>query len=391
MKKTCKSLIIHANRTVTFHYENSTAQRVSVAGFFNDWQLAALAKNRQGIWEYTTPALLAGTYAYVFHVDGKPTHDPGNPRINHARSGWQSVFDIAAGDYPAPTRRASSLSRARPGSELVVVTLNTHSLQEKTGRFAKLADIANELAHVNADIIGLNEIVYGKIYTRGYDGCYYDTARMIQQQMESATGTRFYLYRLGFAQWQDGEHLGNAILCKYPLYDTMFTKLTTRDFWPAPQWRRMCIGAQVNMQGQRCLNVFVTHTMGYDLSDTPLQVAEIQKLVCARQTAKVAGSLVMGDFNVPYGHRYHTLLLQGPASFLDLWAMAKPEAKAVATTVDGKPRIDYVFWAGGACADTPQILDATLLFDGKTSGDRVSPLVSDHFGVLVRLRLPSFG
>ena len=68
---------VNPDRTVTFRFNAPDAGKVEVAGDFG--ALSELAKNADGIWEYTTPSPLAPElYSYTMFVDGVRMNDPSN-------------------------------------------------------------------------------------------------------------------------------------------------------------------------------------------------------------------------------------------------------------------------------------------------------------------------
>lgn len=66
-----------AKQKITFSFNAPTAQTVSVAGDFTNWQQAAvsLKKDKSGRWKKTM-SLAPGRYEYRFIVDGEWKDDP---------------------------------------------------------------------------------------------------------------------------------------------------------------------------------------------------------------------------------------------------------------------------------------------------------------------------
>ena len=64
-------------KRVSFSLEAPGAERVTIAGDFNEWDPAghSLKKDRKGLWK-TSISLLPGTYQYRFLVDGTWQNDP---------------------------------------------------------------------------------------------------------------------------------------------------------------------------------------------------------------------------------------------------------------------------------------------------------------------------
>lgn len=64
-------------RVTSFEYFAPAANRISLAGTFNDWNTEAciLRKDRNGNW-HATLSLKPGRYEYLFFVDGAWQCDP---------------------------------------------------------------------------------------------------------------------------------------------------------------------------------------------------------------------------------------------------------------------------------------------------------------------------
>ena len=76
-KRTKKSAATAGSRKVRLQHRAPEAQRVCVAGTFNNWQPDAVALQRQadGVWTIELE-LAPGTYEYRFIVDGVWCDDP---------------------------------------------------------------------------------------------------------------------------------------------------------------------------------------------------------------------------------------------------------------------------------------------------------------------------
>jgi len=269
--------------------------------------------------------------------------------------------------------------------KLVIVTLNTHSFQQETKIFEKLLWIAEGLKNLDADIIGLNEILYGNIYSRGYKGKYYDTSEIIKNHLECMMKQEYFLFKAGFGKWEDGEILANAILSKYPLYDSSYIELTTNDFWPAPYSKRNCIFSKIYINQKGYINFFVTHTMGYDYNDTRLQIKEIKKFVNSKKNEDTMGSIVMGDFNVPQYHKNYPFLIKHPPEFIDTFALANPSLFNKSSTFDNQHRIDYIFWVHGNLLLKNHKVESSIIFNDDYYKYMYYPIVSDHFGIVTNI------
>jgi 1,4-alpha-glucan branching enzyme len=69
-----------AGRRIEFRVEVLSAQNVSLAGSFNDWQPDAhpMDKDETGLWKRTL-LLAPGQYEYRIYADGQWLNDPNNP------------------------------------------------------------------------------------------------------------------------------------------------------------------------------------------------------------------------------------------------------------------------------------------------------------------------
>lgn len=99
---------IHGNNTVTFRLRAPEAQKVQITGDFLPTEKketpfgkfdmpgsADLTKNKDGVWEFTTPQPLAPElYSYSFVVDGLKTTDPSNIHLIRDVATLTNVFII---------------------------------------------------------------------------------------------------------------------------------------------------------------------------------------------------------------------------------------------------------------------------------------------------------
>lgn len=82
---------------VSFAYSAPEAERVAVAGEFNQWHpdVAPMRKDLDGVWRVTL-RLAPGTYEYKFVVNGESwVDDPVNPRrVPNAQGSMNSVVEV---------------------------------------------------------------------------------------------------------------------------------------------------------------------------------------------------------------------------------------------------------------------------------------------------------
>ena len=102
---------VNADNTVTFRLQTPNAAKVEITGDFLPTQkvdssfgkydrtgTADLKKEKDGVWEYTTPeALKPELYSYSFIVDGLKTTDPNNVYLIRDVASVTNVFLIGGG------------------------------------------------------------------------------------------------------------------------------------------------------------------------------------------------------------------------------------------------------------------------------------------------------
>lgn len=105
-----ESPVINADGTVTFRYQAPKAVKVEVTGDFMPVEkrevefngqkmtfeapgVGVLKEGKNGVWEYTTPFVVAPEmYTYTFRVDGVTTIDPNNVFVNRDIASLTSVL-----------------------------------------------------------------------------------------------------------------------------------------------------------------------------------------------------------------------------------------------------------------------------------------------------------
>ncbi len=129
---------IHADHTVTFRFAAPEARKVEVTGDFLPPQTietpngkqqtagtAALKRNAEGLWEYTSEPLASELYSYSFLVDGLRVTDPNNVYLNRDIASLTNIFIIGGGQgdlYSVQEVPHGSIKRCWYPSP----TLNTH-------------------------------------------------------------------------------------------------------------------------------------------------------------------------------------------------------------------------------------------------------------------------
>lgn len=272
---------------------------------------------------------------------------------------------------------------------LVVVVLNTHSFQEGDDSLDKLQQIGEGLAALEADLIGLNEVMSGTFWAHGFGGVEYDGTELIQTALEEASGETYYTARHGFAHWDDGEEMSNVLLSRFPIIESGHRLLTTTDFWPAPDESRSVLYARVEVPQLGLVNVFVTHTVGFESVDTFVQVDEVKDFMAEHFRDNESLDLLLGDLNAPAGSdAYEYWLSAPPFRLIDTYAAANPENLYDSTLVDGDIRIDYIMAGEGwDISENSDRFTSTMVFDGSVVNGHVLPIVSDHKGVATTFTL----
>jgi serine protease AprX len=89
------------NSKIAFTFHDDSADRVSLAGDFNDWRpdQAPLERSPDGIWRVSIPCQPAGSYRYKFLIDNERwTEDPSHLlKIEDGFGGFNSILQIAKG------------------------------------------------------------------------------------------------------------------------------------------------------------------------------------------------------------------------------------------------------------------------------------------------------
>jgi endonuclease/exonuclease/phosphatase family metal-dependent hydrolase len=282
------------------------------------------------------------------------------------------------------------LEPADPPERLTVVTLNTHSFQEGPDSLEKLGWIGEGLAAMDADLVGLNEVMSGTFWAYDFGGAQYDGTRIIQEALEDASGRPWYAATFGFAHWDDGEEMSNAILSRTPILAAERRELTTTDFWPAPDGRRNVAFARTQIPGVGIVHFFVTHTWGWSSVDAIVQIDEVKAFIEEKRRGDEVLTLLVGDLNTPSTWENYARWIEGPPfAFVDTYAEANPGGFADPTMFGGEHRIDYVLVReGSALGADPGTYASSLVFTGEPFDGAVLPVVSDHKGVATVFQLP---
>ncbi|MGD9140608.1 MAG: glycogen-binding domain-containing protein [bacterium] len=121
-----------AKQEVTLELDRPDAEKVHVAGQFNEWKAddIELKKGADGIWR-TTLTLEPGTYTYKFIVNGQDwIEDPANPdKVPDPYGGHNSLLTVGAGtsavepkkkEKPPAAEKPAQEARVYPAGEVVI-------------------------------------------------------------------------------------------------------------------------------------------------------------------------------------------------------------------------------------------------------------------------------
>ncbi len=236
------------------------------------------------------------------------------------------------------------------------VSYNVHSAYDIDGNL-DVAGIAEVIADIRADVVGLQEVSRGQLLSANTD-------LLTLLQLE-----------LGF------EHVaffgttdpvwGNAILSRYPIIDV------ATDYLPrvGTPMRRGSLGALVAI-GDRDVLVINTHLQHVNDSDVHdedpeadlLPVHTEQISVILDQWGGQTPAVLMGDFNARPDWAQIGMVIS--AEWVDTWAEAGSGDGFTSNAADPKYRIDYIFHTSDMTATDVGVIQSTA---------------SDHFPVVADL------
>ncbi len=177
---------------------------------------------------------------------------------------------------------------------------------------------------------------------------------------------------------------GSAILSRYLLEDVELYELHPQ---PRPWEHRIVLHALVRLP-QGNLHLFVTHLTNRKADVNTTQAADLYRFVAA--TAGDEPALIAGDFNA----RPTSPTINQLSGWVDLFAQAHPAAAGytccapslTASDVTPEERIDYLFYRPGTVGPTLTAEEVTIIFDQPFVTSAGPLWLSDHFGLLARLR-----
>ncbi len=278
-----------------------------------------------------------------------------------------------------------------------LLTLNCHAWQE-VDTLEKIAQIATLIINEDIAIIGLQEasqkivaVPYLMTEKRNKNLLHYfevplksDNYALLLQQCLQDQGIQYHLtWDMTHVSYSDYEE-GVAILSKYPIIDST-------SFWtgPARSYQdtrsRKVIAATINFQDQ-LFDVYSVHAGWWHDIRSPAQAQFDDLLNHIRPHINTRLSFLLGDFNnsaTVRGEGYDYLLAQG---LLDTYSLAleKDKGFSVVDGIDGwkdnteSLRIDLIL-----VNQNIPVLSSKVVFNGQQT-----PVVSDHFGVMIEVNMP---
>lgn len=250
-------------------------------------------------------------------------------------------------------------------------------------RFFKPYQIGEGLKRIKPDICVLNEIVYGNFYAWQHHGQYKDSLASICQGL--GHGQNYYMVRQPFGYWEKGEALANALLSRFPIINSYAFPIRTTDYWPAPNSQRSCLVANLRLSESETITIIAVHAMGCSSQDSIYQVAEIKAAVQSLIQAGQELIFVMGDFNMDINSAGYQQLIHMPPKFIDTFNMVHSmpqDPHQTRTSLSEDIRIDHILQVSTTMQ--VKVLTAEIIFREENDAYHL-PLVSDHFGLLVRL------
>ena len=244
---------------------------------------------------------------------------------------------------------------------LLVATLNILNLADRWEE--RLPLLLADMAALQPDLIGLNEVVYP----------------MQQDRLLGAAGEGRYEAVRG---WAGRPEYGNSLLVKAPLvagdHDRLDLGVT-----------RSAHRVRVTLPGGARLLFAVTHLHHVPVDDD-VRLAQVGRLVAWLDASPGHDAMIVaGDFNAdPREPAYAAMVGAGFASACAVANGAEPPVtwpsglQAPAMDTDGEPDcLDYI-WVRGAV----EVDDARLVFDRAAAGDPTL-YPSDHFGLAAHVRI----
>ncbi|MBC8509345.1 MAG: endonuclease/exonuclease/phosphatase family protein [Anaerolineales bacterium] len=256
---------------------------------------------------------------------------------------------------------------------LTVITLNMlHDYPEFSYLQQRIALVQDALQVMEPDIVLLQEVPWRPDI--GY------AAQMLANgefawAYARANGNRYLL------RFEEGE----AILSRYPLEVVEVHELKPQS---RPLEHRIVLHARAHFP-QGDLDLFVTHLTHRNAQVNAAQAAELYRYVEA--AAGDASALIVGDFNAQPDEPS----LQHFSGWVDLFLQAHPNDpgftccvnNVTSTSAAPNKRVDYIFFRPGTSAPFLSVDEVNIILNQPIDTPDGLLWLSDHFGLLARMRL----
>jgi len=341
---------------------------------------AAMSAEGGGWFEGTIPD---SSFAQFAFDDGAVTF-PADAAAAF-RTSWEEVWVKDGLLYTAPPASGPA------AGELTVLTLNLHTYQEASAA-EKLDRVADTIAALRPDVVCFQECAQSASAAETTDARAHlsphggevlkadNMARLVSARLADVYGLEYgYAWswaHYGFTSYEEGV----AVLSRHPIsaWDDVYVSTSTSR--GDPLGARKVLHAALALPGGRLVNVFSAH-LSFSGPQQDLQLDNLRAWVAGKAANGAAASIVCGDFNMDAGTGGYLRMTGalGGDRYVDAFWQANPEGFAD-RTIDGGGRIDHVFHRLG---DPLEARTAQRYF----LGDGLGGQVSDHLGVIVRLRL----
>jgi maltose 6'-phosphate phosphatase len=390
----CKCCLPSAQRqtikTINF-YSKSSAVTLCYKGIDKaEYEKAPMKRNQNNWWHAEIKSTQSINFKFVdgkgtvYNLGGTMGNYPNDPSEDYSTSVDEIWVKNGLMFNYCPDNK-------RPLNDLVVLTLNMHTYQEKE-QGLKLDRIVNAINELNPDVVVLQECAqhkdseiigshYGKIIKTD------NMALIVTNKLKNEFNKKYHYYwdwsHYGWDVWEEGM----AVLSKYKITETeskYITKNHDKKFWKS----RNVTMIQTDIPKIGKVNIYSAHLGWWNDKEEPFK-GMFEKLNnwILEEDKNVAASFVCGDFNVVAGSEGYKYLMNTD-KYIDAYYEANPNGfgdSTIGGKIDGwekgdavGKRIDYMFLVKGGSLK-PFL--AQRIFTEKSFGR-----VSDHCGVYFYLK-----
>ena len=302
--------------------------------------------------------------------DDAPTGAPGAPSTPAVPSIAPSATKARGSAKPSkPPPPAQTCVAGGEQTQMSVVTFNIHSARLHDGS-VDFATISDELAHWKADVILLQEVDRGRLWSGQLD-----MPRLLADRLGMAWTFGANVRRSATNQY------GTAILSRYPIGSTTNLPL------PAPRGtqQRGLLHAVIDVGGTP-MSIYVTHLENGSPEARILQMKAIAPVLRADDRPKILG----GDLNAA---STSPVLATARTILSDTWTAVGSGPGLTAPGGSPRVRIDYLLYGDGSGATieplTVQVIASQVsdhravraTYEVSTSGDEVCvPVLPEQSG-----------